>query len=206
MRRPGWLATFNPTHPMKNIVSFSLIAAGFVLAAPGLSAKSASAGSVDFGSFAATGNGQVVEVKLEPALIKFAAKIAAVKEPEAAELLKNIEQVRVNVVELDETNTADATAKIAAVRTQLESAGCAPTVSVRDPKKGDDVVVYIKTGADDCIEGIVVTVIEDKKQAVFVNVVGSIRPEQLAELGKRLDIDVLKRPELKTAKAPDAQP
>ncbi|MBK8859100.1 MAG: DUF4252 domain-containing protein [Opitutaceae bacterium] len=191
---------------MKNIVSFSLIAAGFVLAAPGLSAKAASAGSVDFGSFAATGNGQVVEVKLEPALIKFAAKIAAVKEPEAAELLKNIEHVRVNVVELDETNTADATARIAAVRTQLESAGWAPTVSVRDPKKGDDVVVYIKTGADDCIEGIVVTVIEDKKQAVFVNVVGSIRPEQLAELGKRLDIDVLKRPELKTAKAPVAQP
>ena len=206
MRRPGWPTTFNPTHPMKNIVSFSLIAAGFVLAAHGLSAKAASAGSVDFGSFAATGAGQVVEVKLEPALIKFAAKVAAVNEPEAAALLRNIEHVRVNVVALDETNTAEATARIAAVRTQLESAGWAPTVSVRDPKKGDDVVVYIKTGADDCIEGIVVTVIEDKQQAVFVNVVGSIRPEQLAELGKRLDIDVLKRPELKTAKAPEAQP
>ena len=191
---------------MKNILSVSFIAAGFALAAHGLSAKTASAGSVDFGSFAATGNGQVVEVKLEPALIKFAAKVAAVKEPEAAELLKNIEQVRVNVVELDETNLADATAKIAAVRTQLESAGWAPTVSVRDPKKGDDVVVYIKTGADDSIEGIVVTVIEDKKQAVFVNVVGNIRPEQLAELGKRFDIDMLKRPELKTARAPEAQP
>lgn len=187
---------------MNTLIRSSLVAASLALATSGF-AKEPSAGHVDFTAFASNPDGQVVEVKVDSGLLKFAAKVAAAREPEAAEIIRNIESVRVNVVELSEANAADATAKINGVRTQLESAGWAPTVKVRDPKKGEDVAVYIKSGAADTIEGIVVTVIESGKQAVFVNVVGNLRPEQLGELGKRLDLPVLKRPELK-AEAPAA--
>jgi len=47
-------------------------------------------------------------------------------------------------------------------------------------------------GSQDEIEGLVVTVIDDGKEAVVVNVVGSIKPEQLAELGDHYDIKGLK--------------
>jgi len=190
---------------MKNLIRCSLAAASIALAASGLAAKEPSAGYVDFNSFMPNPDGQLVEVKVDSGLLKFAAKVAAAREPEAAELIRNIESVRVNVVELIEANVADATAKINDVRAQLEAAGWAPTVKVRDPKKGEDVAVYIKSGADDTIDGIVVTVLEDGKQAVFVNVVGNIRPEQLGEIGKRFDLPVLKRPELKTAAVAETQ-
>lgn len=183
---------------MKNLIRCSLAAAGLALACQ-VNAKDPSAGYVDFNSFLPNPDGQLVEVKVESGLLKFAAKVAAAREPEAAEVIRNIESVRVNVVELSEANVADATGKINDVRTQLGAAGWAPTVKVRDPKKGEDVAVYIKSGADDSIEGIVVTVLEEGKQAVFVNVVGNIRPEQLGEIGKRFDIPVLKQPEVKTA-------
>lgn len=190
---------------MKNLIRCSLVAASLALACQ-VHAKEPSAGQVDFASFLPNPDGQLVEVKVESGLLKFAAKVAAAREPEAAEIIRNIESVRVNVVELSEANVADATAKIEGVRTQLEAAGWAPTVKVRDPKKGEDVAVYIKSGAEDTIEGIVVTVLEQGKQAVFVNVVGNIRPEQLGEIGKRFDIPVLrKQPEVKTAAVAETQ-
>ncbi len=190
---------------MKILIRCSLAAAGLVLASQGFAAKAPSAGYVDFAAFTPNPDGQLVEVKVDSGLLKFAAKVAAAREPEAAELIRNIESVRVNVVELSATNVADATAKIEGVRSQLEAAGWAPTVKVRDPKKGENVAVYIKSGADDTIEGIVVTVLEDGKQAVFVNVVGNIRPEQLGEIGQRLDIPVLKRSEVKTTAVAETQ-
>lgn len=190
---------------MNNLIRCSLVAASLALACQ-VNAKDPSAGHVDFSSFLPNPDGQLVEVKVDSGLLKFAAKVAAAREPEAAEVIRNIESVRVNVVELSEANVADATAKIEGVRTQLEAAGWAPTVKVRDPKKGEDVAVYIKSGAEDTIEGIVVTVLEQGKQAVFVNVVGNIRPEQLGEIGKRFDIPVLKKqPEVKTAAVAETQ-
>lgn len=183
---------------MNTLLRSSLLVASLMLASQGLAAKAPSAGQVDFAAFMPNPDGQLVEVKVESGLLRFAAKVAAVREPEAAEVIRNIESVRVNVVELNKDNVADATAKIEAVRAQLEAAGWEPTVKVRDPKKGEDVAIYIKSGADDTIAGIVVTVLESGKQAVFVNVVGNIRPEQLGEIGQRFNLPALKRKQAPT--------
>jgi hypothetical protein len=50
----------------------------------------------------------------------------------------------------------------------------------------------MKTSGDDVVDGIVVTVIEEDRKAVLINVVGQIKAEQLAELGERFDIEPLK--------------
>jgi len=96
------------------------------------------------------------------------------------------------VVDLDDSNRADALGKIAAVRAQLEADGWQKTVSVRNSKNGEDVMVFIRQTSDDAIAGIVVTVIENKKQAVFVNVVGDIRADQLASIGAQFNIPPLR--------------
>lgn len=178
--------------------SLALIAllSAFVVSA---SAKS-HAGQVDFNSFMPNESGRVVQVTVGPVLLKFAAMIASFEEPEAEKLLRSIKHVRVNVVELDQSNRADAASKIAEVRAHLESEGWAPTVQVREGGEKEEVDVYIKLSGDDMIEGIVVTVIDGDKEAVFVNVVGNIKAEQIAALCDSLDIDALDDIDLRHSK------
>jgi hypothetical protein len=45
----------------------------------------------------------------------------------------------------------------------------------------------------EAIEGVAVTVLQGNSEAVLVNVVGDIKPEQLATLGERFDIEPLKK-------------
>jgi hypothetical protein len=185
---------------MKNVFRSSLAVAGLLLATSAFATTAPAPGYVDFSPFVPNSAGQMVEVKIDSGLLKFAAKVAARQEPAAAELLARMRHVRVNVVELDETNLTEARAKVAAVRRELEARGWAPTVNVRDPANGQDVVVYIKSSGEEAIEGIVVTVIDADKQAVFVNVVGDIRPEQLNALGNRFELQALRGIDLQATK------
>lgn len=159
-------------------------------------------GYVDFGKFAAAPEGRFVEVDLKAGVLKFAARLAATQEPEAAELLSNLRHVRVNVVGLDESNKAATVARMEKIRTELEQAGWERIVTAREPRSSgaDDVAVFMKSDQD-AIQGLVVTVIEHKGNAVFVNVVGNIRAEQLVKLGEKLDIKPLHRLKLPAREA-----
>lgn len=179
---------------MKTLLSPSLAIALISLAVSPALSGAEDPGFVDFGKFSAGPSSKFVEVNVQSGLLKFAAKIAASHEPDAAELLKNIRHVRVNVVGLDEDNKATTLERIAAIRADLESKGWEKIVVAREPgKSGDqDVAVYVKTN-DEVILGLVVTVIEGKREAVLVNVVGQIRAEELARLGEKLDIKPLSK-------------
>lgn len=166
--------------------------AALVFSAAGLAAVSASEpGYVEFGTFTPSAKGDFVEVNLKEGLIKLAARLAARDEPAAAEVLRNIKHIRVNVIGLDEGNRAATTGRVEAIRADLVAQGWEQVVTVKG-RKEEDVAIYLKSRSEDVIEGIVVTVIEDDCQAVLVNVVGNIEPEQLAELGDRFDIEPIK--------------
>jgi hypothetical protein len=66
-------------------------------------------------------------------------------------------------------------------------------VTVREQPKGDDVQIYTKTRGEEAIEGLVVTVISGRNEVVLVNIVGDIKPEQIATLAERFNIDPLKK-------------
>ncbi|MBL9139205.1 MAG: DUF4252 domain-containing protein [Verrucomicrobiales bacterium] len=168
----------------------SLVA--LTLLTPPLWAAEDTAGFVDFGKFAKPGEGrQFVEVNVGAALISIAARITEKSEPEVAELLKGLKSVRVNVIGLDAANRGEMTDKAAKIRGELESKGWERVVTVQE--KQQDVGVYLKHRGEEAIEGVVVTVIDGDKEAVFVNVVGDIRPEKLAVIGERLNIEPLKK-------------
>ncbi len=175
-----------------------LLIAGLTWAAPAFGNVTDEDGYVDIGSFTAAEGCEYVEINIKSGLLKFAAKIAAIHEPEAAELLKNIKLVRVNVVGMDDTNRKETVDRITSIRADLEKQGWEKIVTVRESsgkkgRKGDDVAVFIKTASEDSISGVVVTVIEKDGEAVIVNVVGDIRAEQIADLGERFDIKELRR-------------
>ncbi len=178
---------------MINVLRSAFAAAVLGAVVPAFAADDA--GYVDFGKFTSAPGAEFVEVNLKPGLIKFAAKIVATEEPEVAELLRNIKHVRVNVVGLDDSNKGPIRERMESIRADLEKRGWEKVVTARegDEKGGDDVAVFLKMKDDDSIDGIVVTVLEKKGSAVFVNVVGNIKAEQLAKLGDELDIKPLRK-------------
>lgn len=155
-------------------------------------------GYVDIGQLMPAAKGQFVEVNLSTGLLRFAAKIAARHEPEASELLAGLKSIRVNVVSMDDSNRADTLAKIESVRRKLESQGWNKMVTVREKGEGDNVDVHVKQRGDENIDGLVVTVIDHKGEAVFVNIVGNINADQIAKLADKFDIDALKHVHLKS--------
>lgn len=151
-------------------------------------------GYVDFGKFAPSADGEFVEVNLQSGLLKFAATLAGKQEPEVAEVLRNLKHVRVNVVGLDDANRGATTERIASIRQELTAQGWTQIVTVKGgQKKAEDVAIYTKQNADDSIAGIVITVIDNDNEAVLVNIVGNIKPEQIATIAERLHIDPLQK-------------
>ena len=175
-----------------------LLASGLSLAlAVAARAAETDPGYIDIGQLMPSAKGQFVEVNLSPALLRFAAKIAAHQEPEAAELMANLKRIRINVVGLDDSNRAGTIEKIESVRRNLETQGWTQMVTVREKDGGDNVDIHVKQRGDDAIDGLVVTVIDHKGEAVFVNIVGNISADQLSKIADKFDIEPLKHVHLK---------
>lgn len=147
---------------------------------------------IDFGKFTPPrSGGEFVEVNLRSNLISMAARIAEKAEPEVAGVLRGLELVRVNVIGMDTANRTEVLERVQAIRAQLDSKGWERIVTAQ--QQNEDVAIYLKTRGEEAVEGLVVTVIEGDREAVLVNVVGDIRPEKLAVLGERFDLEPLKR-------------
>ena len=148
---------------------------GAVLLAAPLHADTKSPGYFDLGTFAPpTDGGQFVEVDLKGHLLAMAARVAAKEEPGVAEVLRGIESIRVNVVGVNKANRVEMAERIKSLRSGLTTDGWERIVTVQE---GDQDV----------------TVLAGNEQAVFVNVVGDINPEKLAELGEHFGIEPLKK-------------
>src|SRR6266446_1727517 len=163
-----------------------------MIASAALCAESLPPGQIDFGKFSPPGaGGEFVEVNLSSSLISLAARFVEKEEPEVARLLNSVQLVRVNVIGLDDENRAELEKRTQKIRKELEGKGWERIVTAQ--KQDQNVGVYLKTQGKDTVQGIVVLVTEGKRQAVFINIVGDIKPEQLALLGEKLHIDPLKK-------------
>jgi hypothetical protein len=149
-------------------------------------------GAVDFGKFTPpSAGGEFVEVHIRSNLINMAARLAEKAEPSIADMLRGLKLIRVNVIGLGDENGADVKKRVTKIREDLDAQGWERVVMARQAR--EDVCVYVKTRGEEAVEGVVVTVIEADRQAVLVNVVGNLRPEKLAEVGERFNIEPLKK-------------
>ncbi len=183
---------------MKNPIRFTLAAATLSLALVTVtSASEIETGAIDIGQLMPAAKGQFVEINLSPAMLKFAARIAARQEPETAELIRNLKSIRVNVVGLDDSNRSATIEKIEGVRRKLETQGWTKMVTVREKNDGDNVDVHVMQRGEEAIDGLVVTVLDKKGEAVFVNIVGNINADQIAQIAEKFDLEPLRKVHLK---------
>ena len=149
-------------------------------------------GRVDFGKFSPPGDGgEFVEIQINSNLLSLAAQLIGKQEPAAAQLVRSVELIHVNVIELTDANRADLVKRVRQIRHDLDAQGWEQNVTVQE-KNGEDVGIYTRTRGGEALAGLVITVIEPKDDVVLINIVGDIRPEQVAVLGEKLDIKPLK--------------
>ena len=164
--------------------------ASLLLSAP-LRADNPPPGLVNFGKFTKPAHGELVEINLNGDTIAMALQVAGKSQPDLAESLRGLHSIRVNVVGLDDQNREEVTRRMKTLRGELDTLGWQPIVSVQEKK--EDVGIYLKTRGREAVEGVVITVLEGRKEAVFINIVGDIKIEKLAALGDKLNVDALKK-------------
>jgi hypothetical protein len=142
-------------------------------------------GYVDFGELSAIFGEPTVQISVGASLLGLVGSLSASEDPEAAELFKRLNGVRVNVYET-ESMADGAVALIKDVSARLGDLGWEAVVTVNS--KDEQVRVFMMIN-DDQVEGITVMAVEET-EAVFVNVIGSINPEELGQVMENFDIDL----------------
>ena len=138
-------------------------------------------GYVDFSVLAENYGEPRVMIDLGSSLLQL---VSAMKhdDPVAEEALRSLESVRIHVYNTD-GETAPAEERIEHVDKVLSGAAWEKIVRVREPDEQVD--IYVKHSGDR-IEGVTVMAL-DGEEAVFINILGSIDPEQLGTVVREFD-------------------
>ena len=174
---------------MKKIATLGAALAAAILITNS-SAADVDSGALDLSGFKAAEGAEFVEVNINSNLIAMVTNFAGKHEPEVADVLKGLKSIQVNVLGLNDSNRDSVEDRISSIRSKLTDASWDRVVTVQ--KENEDVGIFMKTRGPEAVEGLVVTVLKGGKEAVIVNIVGDIRPEKLATVGERFNIEPLK--------------
>jgi hypothetical protein len=131
---------------------------------------------------------EVVDVSLDGALLQLASRFLSEKDPDEANvkrLVGGLKGVYVKSFEFDERDQYK-DSDVEELRAQLRGPAWSRIVSTRSKRDKENSEVFIKTEAGQ-IAGLVVIVTEPKELTV-VNIIGSIRPEDIRDLGGHMGI------------------
>jgi len=128
-----------------------------------------------------------VEVSIKPPLLKFVSKVTSKEDPELSELLQNLQLIKVDVFDIDQTELDEVKSIIQSTSKELESKNWENIVRVKE--KNEQVEIFTNF-TNDQLSGFVIMVVNNK-EAVFVNIIGNIDPEQLGKLGGKFNIPKL---------------
>jgi len=161
---------------------------GALLALPAMAqedALKAFPGYVDFGELSSIFGEPTVQISIGSSLLSLVGSLSAEEDPEAAELFRKLNGVRVNVFET-ETMAEGAVDLVKDISSKLSSSGWESVVTVNSAD--EQVRVFMKINAE-MVDGITVMAIEEN-EAVFVNVIGNINPEELKRVMKNFDVEI----------------
>ena len=143
---------------------------------------------------------ETVEVNMDGPMLRWASKFLSKEDPEekeAAKLVENLKSIYVRSYEFTDEKAYSA-AEVESLRSQFRSPTWSRVVGVRSEHDGENVDVFFRM-ENEKMAGIVI-ISAEPKELTFVNIVGPIEIDQLADLGGEFGI-----PRLKT-KPPSSKP
>jgi hypothetical protein len=142
-------------------------------------------GYVDFGDLSAAYGEPKIIINLGGTMLNFVSMMSSEESPETSEMISKLKGIRVQIYTLDE-DVGAAKDQFSQVKGDLKSSGWEPIVQVNE--EDEQVLVYMKTVKGN-MEGMTVMVV-DEEEAVFVNVIGQLNPEELGRVMDTFDVDV----------------
>lgn len=167
------------------------------LAACGVTAPRGSDGFANLDSLGLSDTDRVLTLSIGPALLNFAAGHVD-DDPETRALLQSLDGVRVRVYEID-GDPGRVASRMDRMSIKLQADGWEPVLRVRESRETLHMLVRTVDGR---IRGMTVLGCDGDSEAVVVNLMGEIRPEQFSAVMVALDVDT---PAVKTGQAGDSR-
>ena len=143
-------------------------------------------GYVDFGSLDAIYGEPRVMVNIGGPLMKLlSAAAAASEDKEAAAMMQGLEGVRINIYDTA-GNTEPALAQMNQAKAALQAEQWQPIIQVKE--QGEDVQMFTRLDGE-VMQGMAIMVV-NAEEAVFLNILGTIDPNQVGKVMEQLNIDV----------------
>jgi hypothetical protein len=155
-----------------------------LLTACGLTAPRGSDGFADLESPGLADTERVLSLSIGPALLRFAASHVD-DDPATRDLLRSLDGVRVRVYEID-GDAGRVAARLDGMSASLQDDGWERVLLVREEDEQAHMLLKIHDGT---ICGMTVLVSDGRSEAVIVNLMGDIRPQQFGDVMVALDLD-----------------
>ena len=155
-----------------------------MLSACGLTAPKHNDGFADLGSLGMRDTDRVMNISLGPTLLRFAARHMD-DDPEVRELLRNLDGIRIRMYEID-GDAGRVAVRIGSISDHLQTDGWEPVVLIREQNEETHMLVRMVGGT---ISGMTVLTSDGESEAVVINLMGDIQPEQFGNVMAALDVD-----------------
>jgi hypothetical protein len=131
-----------------------------------------------------------VEVNLDGPLLRMVAAATKGDDPGFSAVMAALKSIKVQVYPLKGVDAGGVKVKVGRAARWLEDHGWQSSIRVRE--KGEETYIYLKQTGDR-IEGLTLLSLNPGDEAVIINIVGRIDPDQIGRLGKNLNLPQLQR-------------
>lgn len=184
---------------MKKILMFSVVMSliGTVVFAQTGEVYTQHPGYVEFGNFDLFKDAdKTIEISIREPLLRFVAKMTAQQDIGLAHLLEKLLLIQVNVFSVEEGQMDAAAALIQETSDTMQTENWYRMVHAKE--RDEHVEVYMQLNESGVMTGLAVMALGvkealgvDTNEAVFINIVGDIDPEQLGKLSAKFNIPTL---------------
>ena len=154
-----------------------------LISACGITAPSSNDGYADLESLGMHDTNRVISLSIGPTLLHFAARYMD-DEPELRDLLRSLDGVRIRIYEID-GDASRVAQRIFKMSEHLQKDGWAPVLLVRE--QNEEVHMLLRM-VNHHISGMTVLVSDGESEAVIINLMGEVRPEQFGDVMVALDV------------------